>query len=120
MNASWSFLIDDEMPRNLGTDVMFPPDLPGAANLCNACETLNFGNPGFQFTYQVYDLKQRAPTCGLCKMLWDVCEKHQKLSQAKVKFERYSSTLKIDDENGPVLSIIRSPGMSFIQFLRYK
>ncbi len=110
MNPNWDFAIDTEIPKRLGTNTMFPPSLPPAAVICYDCERLDFGMPGFSFIYQTLDLKTRAPTCRLCKTLWSVCEVHQKSTQKEVKFERYHSTLKMDDGNVPILSIIRSPG----------
>jgi len=89
---------------------MFSAPLPPPAILCAACKKLDFGIPGFSFTYQTNDLKTRAPTCGLCSMLWGLCVTHKKTQQREVKFEKYHSTLKMDDDNTPVLSMIRSPG----------
>jgi len=79
--------------------------------LCNDCKKLDFGTPGFSFTYRTHDLELRAGSCALCKILWTLCRTHKKTAQREVNFERYFSTLKMDDENTPVLSIIASPGM---------
>ncbi len=89
---------------------MYPATLPGPSNLCGACSTLDFGKIGFQFAYNVFDIKQRAKACGFCRMLWNLCERLNKASQEKVKLERYHSTLRMDDDNDPVLSIILGPG----------
>jgi hypothetical protein len=113
MNPNWSFAIDTEIPARIGTEVMFPAaSLPTATTLCAECKTLDFGTPGFSFTYQIYDLEVRSRDCGVCNMLWSLCVVHKKCHQKEVKFEKYHSTLKMDDDNTPVLSMIRSPGMS--------
>jgi len=93
---------------------MYPTTLPGLSNLCRACSALDFGSMGFQFTYNVRDVQQRAKRCGFCQMLANLCETLHKTSQDRIKFERHHSTLKIEDKNEPVLSIIAGPGAYFL------
>ncbi|KAK4446033.1 mitogen-activated protein kinase [Podospora aff. communis PSN243] len=114
MNPNWSFAIDTEIPARIGTDTMFPASLPPAAPLCAECKKLDFGIPGFSFTYQVQDVKVRSRTCGVCDVLWDLCVAHKKCEQTEVKFEKYHSTLKMDDDNTPILSMIRSPELKTV------
>ena len=114
MNKTWNFSIDSELAPKLmgllGRDAMFPASLKQPAQLCSDCEQLDFGVPGFNFAYSCDDIKRRAPDCSFCKMLLDICTKHGKTAQKQVKFARYRSTLKMDDDTEPVLSIIPSPG----------
>jgi hypothetical protein len=105
------YAVDDEIQDRIDPKAMFAPSLPRPAALCKKCKELDFSTPGFNFTYSTHDLKARAGTCGLCKMLWGLCESHKKTEQTEVKFVRYQSTLRMDDENTPVASMIRSPGM---------
>lgn len=120
MNKNWEFAIDEEFPTLLDTDVMYPSSLPGAADLCEDCAKLDFGIPGFQISYGVQQMRQRASTCGLCRILWRViCDKQDGRTdvstlQGRVKFERIHSNLMMQDHNEPVLSLIASPGMSLI------
>ncbi|KAK0709943.1 hypothetical protein B0T26DRAFT_679289 [Lasiosphaeria miniovina] len=113
MNKTWDFSIDDEVAPKLltilGMAAMFPESLHEAAPLCRSCERLKFGDPGFSFGYKCDGIKRRAVKCGLCKMLWGICERHCKTAQTDVKFVRYQSTLRLDDGVDPVLSLISSP-----------
>lgn len=118
MNPNWSFAIDNDIPKRIGMDVMFPPSLPTATPLCAECRKLDFGIPGFSITYQTHDLNRRAPVCGLCKILWGICIAHKKDKQAEARFERLHSTLKLDDDNTPVLSMIRSPDLPTVSPLQ--
>lgn len=111
MNQTWQFLIDDEMPNLMRSDAMYPKTLlPEPSKLCRSCSNLDFGSMGFQFSYNVRDIQQRSEKCDFCRMLWSLCKTLNKTSQDRIRLERYHSTLKIDDMNDPVLSIIPGPG----------
>ena len=110
MNGHWDFGIDDETPTRLEAVITSAMSLPALASLCDGCARLDFA-------YRTRDLRQRASICGLCGMLWDVCQKHGRDRHDEVKFEKYQSTLRMDDGNAPVLSLIRSLGMLLLLLL---
>lgn len=83
-----------------------------SAKLCDRCLGLNFWAGGFALEDRVTDLKDRASTCHLCKMLYAICLKPGATKGPKARFERTESNLMMTGAADPlpVLSILRSPG----------
>ncbi|KAK3368274.1 hypothetical protein B0H63DRAFT_565004 [Podospora didyma] len=118
MNKTWNFSIDSELApkllNRLGREVMFPKSLGQPAQLCRECAQLDFGEPGFSFSYSCDDMERRASKCSFCEMLLGICTEHDKSAHKQVKFARYRSTLMKDDDTTPVLSIIPSPELKTV------
>ncbi|KAM7210022.1 hypothetical protein V8F06_014596 [Rhypophila decipiens] len=115
---TWTFLIDREMGP-IDQHITDPQPLPGPVDVCRECAQIDFGGSRVQVSYPISDMERRAPTCGLCRMLYkglratygDELEAYE-LGQegGKIVLESHeSSTLRDPAKKVPVLSIIASP-----------
>ena len=85
-----------------------------SSKLCDQCVEFrdDLWNFWFDKTYELRSLEDKANTCDLCGLLWKTCKRTQSTMFSKVRFARFGSSLRMNGNHLPVLSISRSPGES--------
>lgn len=87
---------------------------PKAMNLCEKCSKIDFwaGKIAFTEKADVTSLEKESPVCDFCRLRRDLCKRLNHTHAPVVYFDRLESTLRLNENYPPVLTIHRGPGMS--------
>ncbi|ROW13657.1 hypothetical protein VPNG_04583 [Cytospora leucostoma] len=66
----------------------------------------------FLHTDKVSELEKQSPSCDFCRLRWDLCKRLARGAKPVVHFDRLESTIRLNEDYPPVLTIHRDPGSS--------
>lgn len=115
-NSIWEFSVDNIFATklvNVKTECG-SSDVTKPTNCCTKCQRLEFWTPHFSIEDRWEDLEHGLRICPFCKIRWQLCQHLNREEFPTVRFDRDQSTLKLNKEYPPVLSLRRSPGQSIL------
>lgn len=118
--SGWEFLEDNNfasaiISRIKESPLLMLPKPRKSAQLCSLCQSLDFFTPvGFSIEYDSGILEERSSSCDLCGLFWRTYQRNNPSMSSTVQFERFQSSLRMNDRAFPVLSILGSVGKATI------
>lgn len=82
------------------------------AQLCGPCSNMDLWAGEFLYTDKVPELESQALFRDFCRRRWDLCKRLENGAKLVVHFDRLESTIRLNENHPPVLTVYRGPGMS--------
>ncbi|KAK7734705.1 hypothetical protein SLS53_007810 [Cytospora paraplurivora] len=120
LNEVWDFPVDNVFATSvlgdgrIWAEVMSPGGQSSrTAQLCGTCRKMEFWAGEFLHTDKVLELERQSPFCDFCRLRRDLCKRLARGSKPVVHFDRLESTIRLNEDYPPVLTIHRDPGIVF-------
>jgi hypothetical protein len=112
----WEYIHDDSFAKQLleKQDVRSMDwDRATSSTLCQLCKSLDFYSSTFKLKIKLSELRTRAKSCNLCKLLAVSAITREVPETAVIEFDRTSSGLRLNRSGPPVLSICRTGNFTY-------
>ncbi|KAF4441595.1 hypothetical protein F53441_11999 [Fusarium austroafricanum] len=109
----WDFTVDNHFAARFFAALaskqisQTPPVTQECGLLCQRCESMEFWAPQLSFSDSIAELNTKRQHCRWCEMRWEACKYLEKTVE-RVRFNRFGSVIKLNENDPPVFSIFKS------------